>query len=119
MKTDTSNEKLALLILAGIALVALAWIALRSLQAGTVDANAATVLGVIVGGLIAIAKDIIAAIRGYSMSAQLSKVTDQLAASGPAVDPPPVATEDAVQGAQQATDAAQEATDQLKEGTKP
>lgn len=80
---DTKLEKLALLILAGITLLILGIIANRILSAGTVDPNAATTLGVIITGLIAFLTAIVAAVRGYSMNAQLSKVTDQLAASGP------------------------------------
>lgn len=77
-------EKIALLSLAGIAVLSLTIIALVALKLGHIDPNSATLVGVIVGGLIAFSKDIVAAIRGYSMSAQLGKVTDQLAASGPA-----------------------------------
>lgn len=87
MITDPARfEKLALLLLAGIAILALAIIAVIALRAGSVDPNASALIGVIVTGLIAVGKDIIQAIRGYAMSAQLGKVTDQLAASGPVVD---------------------------------
>lgn len=82
--TDPAKlEKVAMLALAGGALVVLAVVAIKALNSGTLDANAAGMLGVIVTGLIAFLKDIVTAIRGYSMSAQLGKVTDQLAASGP------------------------------------
>ena len=85
----TNNlEKLGLLALAGMSTAALAVIAVLALRAGTVDPNASTLIGVIAGGLIAIGKDIVQAIRGYAMSAQLGKVTDQLAASGPVSDTP-------------------------------
>lgn len=77
-------EKIGLLALAGASVGGLIWIAIDSLKANALDPNAATLLGAIVAGLIAFGKDIVAAIRGYSMSAQLGKVTDQLAASGPA-----------------------------------
>lgn len=74
--TDSARlEKLALLGIAGIAIISLTIIGLMTKDA--------TVLGMVATGLIACAKDIVAAIRGYTMSAQLGKVTDQLAASGP------------------------------------
>lgn len=85
MNNDNATlEKLALLVLAFIAIASLGIIAIIALRAGSVDPNASALIGVIVTGLIAFSKDIIQAIRGYSMSAQLGKVTDQLAASGPA-----------------------------------
>ncbi len=87
MNESTRLEKLALLALAGASIIALTWIALRALKAGSVDPNASALIGVIVTGLIAVGKDIIAAIRSYSMSAQLGKVTDQLAAATPTPSP--------------------------------
>lgn len=86
-KDSTFFEKLALLSLAAMAIVALSVIAILALRSTGLDPNAAGMIGVIVGGLIAVAKDIVAAVRSYAMSAQLGKVTDQLAASGPVVDP--------------------------------
>lgn len=86
-KEATFVEKVSMLVLAGVSIIILGWIALRALKTGTVDPNASALIGVIVTGLIAISKDIIQAIRGYAMSAQLGKVTDQLAASGPATPP--------------------------------
>lgn len=109
---NTQLEKLGLLLLAGMSIVALTAIAILSLRAGEVTANAATVIGVIVGGLIAFGKDIIQALRGLSMSAQLSKVTDQLAASGPAVEPA-TAPPDAKAAAQEVAGAAQDQADQI------
>ena len=88
MALTNNLEKLGLLALAGMSTAALAVIAVLALRAGTVDPNASTLIGVIAGGLIAIGKDIVQAIRGYAMSAQLGKVTDQLAASGPVPDTP-------------------------------
>lgn len=85
MKDSTFFEKLALLALAGVSIIALTWIAILALKSGSVDPNASALIGVIVTGLIAVGKDIVAAIRGYSMSAQLGKVTDQLAAAAPVV----------------------------------
>lgn len=79
----TFVEKMALLSLAAIAIASLTILGVLALKAGGVDANTATLEGVIVGGLIAVGKDVVQAIRGYAMAAQLSKVTDQLAASGP------------------------------------
>jgi hypothetical protein len=87
MKDALSLEKMALLSLAAMSIAALWWIAWLALSAQAVDPNAATLLGAIVAGLIAFTKDIVQAIRGYAMSAQLGKVTDQLAASGPVIDP--------------------------------
>lgn len=92
VKDATSNEKLALLIIAGMCVGALTWLALAALRAGDVDPNVSTLIGVIATGLIAFGKDIVAAIRGYSMSAQLGKVTDQLAASQPS-EPMPLSDE--------------------------
>ena len=88
MKNDASFfEKIALLVLAGLSIIALAAIAVLALRGGTVDPNAAGLIGAIATGLIAFGNNIIAAIRGYTMSAQLGKVTDQLAASGPVGSP--------------------------------
>lgn len=84
MTDSTKAEKIALLVITGVIVVAVTWIARDALKMQTVDANGATLIGVIVTGLLAMGKDIITAVRGYSMSAQLGKVTDQLAASGPA-----------------------------------
>ena len=80
-------EKLALLGLAAASIGALTWIALAAMRLNGMDPNAATLIGGIATGLIAFGKDIVAAIRAYAMSAQLGKVTDQLAASGPVLDP--------------------------------
>lgn len=107
---STRWEKLGLLGLAGASVVGLIWIALRALKVGTIDPNTATLLGVIVTGLVAYGKDIVAAIRGYSMSAQLGKVTDQLAASGPAVTQPPA---DVVDAANQVAGAAADEADAI------
>lgn len=89
MRDSTFFEKLALLALAGVSIIALTWIAILALKSGSVDPNASALIGVIVTGLIAVGKDIVAAIRGYSMSAQLGKVTDQLAAAAPVVSDAP------------------------------
>lgn len=80
---DTKLEKLALLALAGLAIASLTGLGVGVIHAGKIDATTGTILGVIVGILGTFSKDIVQAIRGYSMSAQLGKVTDQLAASGP------------------------------------
>ena len=113
MKDSTYFEKMALLVLAGGCVGALTWIALDALHAA-IDANAATLIGVIAGGLIAGFKDIVAAVRAYSMSAQLGKVTDQLAASGPAISPIPP---DIAAAAQTTADAAQDQADAIKDGS--
>lgn len=87
MSESTHFEKLALLALAGIAIIALAAIGIIALEGGKVDPNSSAILGSIITGLAATITTIISAVRAYSMSAQLGKVTDQLAASGPLVDP--------------------------------
>ena len=88
-KDSTVMEKLALLALAGITLAALFLIAIDALSKPKIDSAVAGLLGAIVGYLAGSSKDIIATIRSYSTSAQLGKVTDQLAASAPVVEPPP------------------------------
>jgi hypothetical protein len=118
MKESTFIEKIALLALAGGCVISLTWIALDALKAGSVDPNASTLIGVIAAGLIAFGKDIVAAIRSYAMSAQLGKVTDQLAASGPVVDAPPPPA-DAQEAAEQVADAAVGAKDKITERTEP
>lgn len=113
---STFAEKLGMLVLAGGATTGLIWLGLAAMHEH-VDASAATLIGVIAGGLAASIKDIIAAIRGYSMSAQLSKVTDQLAASGPVpASAPPGAsgTVDAAAAADQVADAAVSEADKIK-----
>lgn len=83
---DTSfYEKLGLLIIVGIIVLALTYIAIYAIG-HRIGADVATLVGVIVTGLATFGKDIVAALRGLSMSAQLSKVTDQLANSAPAAD---------------------------------
>ena len=103
---DTKLEKLALLILAGLSMVALLWIGLVAVKAGKIDPNAATLVGVIVGGLIATGKDIIAAIRSYSMSAQLQRTTDQAITAANAAPPPDPLSPDAPPAAPVAVDVA-------------
>lgn len=93
MKDPAFFEKLALLILAGLSIVSLTMIGMTVIRVGSLDANGAGLLGVVIGALAASAKDIVQAIRGYSMSAQLSKVTDQLAAAAPVPAPTDEPTE--------------------------
>lgn len=109
---STTLEKIGLLVLALISLIILGWVGIAALKTGKVDPNASALIGVIVTGLIAFSKDIIQAIRGYSMSAQLGKVTDQLAASGPVSDAAPV-PQDAQEAAQQVAGAAEDAKNQI------
>lgn len=116
MRDSTATEKLALLGLAGGCIVALTWIALKALNIGNVDANASTLIGVIAAGLIAFGKDIVSAIRSYAMSAQLGKVTDQLAASGPVTEAAPIPA-DAVEAAEQVAGAAADAKDRIADRT--
>lgn len=109
---DTKLEKLLLIALAFVSLVILGVLGVMALMHGTIDAVAAGIIGVIVTGLIAFSKDIVQAIRGYSMSAQLGKVTDQLAQAGPVpTDPAP---KDAQAAADTVADAAVDAADTIK-----
>lgn len=98
MTEHTRLDRLGLLLVAGACIVALTWISIRALGTDKLDPNAATLLGAIVAGLIATAGACLQAIRGYSMSAQLGKVTDQLARAGPvpAPDAPSGAPDDPV-----------------------
>ena len=117
MNADNRLEKLGLLALAGTAILSLAAIAGLLLGVEKVDANASGILGVIAAGLIAFGKDIISAIRGYAMSAQLGKVTDQLAASGPIVSDTPVPA-DAAEAAQTVAASAVSTADEITEAAK-
>lgn len=120
---NNSLEKIVLLVLAGVAIGALTWIAIRALKAGSVDPNASALIGVIVTGLIAIGKDILAAIRSYANAAQLGKVTDQLAAAAPVspllLPPPdealPEMDDAGLDAADVVVDAAADARDKLAE----
>lgn len=78
MIDTTRLEKIAMLAIVGGIVVAITVFGMAT--------NDNTIRGMVVTGMIAFAKDIIAAIRGYSMSAQLGKVTDQLAKAGPVQD---------------------------------
>jgi hypothetical protein len=89
---DTKLVQTLLIGLAALSLVILGILGVLALRHGGMDANSAGMIGVIVTGLIAFSKDIIQAIRGYSMSAQLGKVTDQLAQSGPIASDGPTGT---------------------------
>lgn len=82
MSENTKLEKQLLLGICALTILALSGIAIIVVFHG-ITAESGTLLGMIATGMLAIAKDIVQAIRGYSMSAQLGKVTDQLAASGP------------------------------------
>jgi len=83
MNENNKLEKIGLLVLATLSICILGWIGIAALRSGKIDPNASALIGVIVTGLIAFGKDIVSAIRAYAMSAQLGKVTDQLAASAP------------------------------------
>jgi hypothetical protein len=112
-EAETKVEKLTLLALAGVCVISLTYIAYAALHTERLDPNAATLIGVIVGGLIAFAKDIVAAIRSYASSAQLEKATTQLAASSPANDNRPTATMDAKEAANATAEAAQDRADAI------
>lgn len=111
MNDTIQHEKIGLLIIVGMIVVALTWIAIDAMDSG-INSEAATLVGVVVTGLAAFGKDIVAALRGYSMAAQLGKVTDQLAASQPPPSDPPPA--DAAEAAQDTADAAQVKADAIK-----
>ena len=104
----THIEKAGLLAVTFLCIAALTWISIKALGSNQLDPNASTLLGAIVAGLIGTAAACIQAVRGFSMSAQLGKVTDQLAASGPVVDPTtpqPVVVTNAPSDPVQTTDA--------------
>lgn len=87
MKDDNNHlEKAGLLGLAALSIGILAVIAFLAIDSGKISSDVATLVGVIATGLIAFGKDVLQAVRGYGMAAQLGKVTDQLAESKPAKD---------------------------------
>ncbi len=82
---SAQREKAALLGIAALAVLALAIIALVALnKAGNVTSESATLVGVIVAGLAAFAKDSIQAVRAFWTDDRMGKMTDQIAASAPA-----------------------------------
>lgn len=81
-------EKIALLVLAGIAIVGLIVLAVATLRAHTIDPNASALIGVVATGLIAFAKDIVQAIRSYTTGDQMNRMSDQLAKAAPPRDGP-------------------------------
>jgi hypothetical protein len=83
----TSQEKKWLLQLCGACIGGLILLGVVSLFHG-VDATGATIVGVIVGALGTNAKDLVSAVRSYSMAASLQRVTDQVAAATPIGDAP-------------------------------
>lgn len=87
MTNGTKLDRSGLLLVTFGCICALTWVGIRALSSAKLDPNAATLLGAIVAGLISTSGASIQALRGYAMSAQLGKVTDQLAASGPVADP--------------------------------
>lgn len=97
MKDHAAREKMGLILVIALIVAALTWIASYSIG-HRIGADVATLVGVVVTGLVSFAKDLVSALRGLSMSAQLTKVTDQLAASSPAAlksnDDAPIGTED-------------------------
>lgn len=96
-------EKVGLLGITLACIGALTWISVKALGSDTLDPNASTLLGAIVAGMIATAGACIQALRGFAMSAQLGKVTDQLAAAAPV---PPPASDGASAAANEVADAA-------------
>lgn len=81
-----ARDRFWLLTLGMGALVIVGAIALYSIYKGIPEA-AATLLGTIVGGLLMFMREIVQAIRGFWQDAHTGKLTDQLAASPPPVDP--------------------------------
>lgn len=94
---NSSQEKKWLLQICAGCIIGLVILGVLAITHG-VDATGATILGVIVGALATFGKDIVAAVRSYSMAASLARVTDQVANAGPPVGsappPPPAATLD-------------------------
>jgi hypothetical protein len=81
---SAQREKLFLLCIAGLAVFSLALIALVALNnSDKVNSESATLIGVIVTGLAAFAKDAIQAVRAFWQDDRLGKMTDQIAASSP------------------------------------
>jgi hypothetical protein len=87
---NSTQEKKWLLQICGGCMAGLVALGMIAITHG-VDTGGATILGVIVGGLVTFGKDIIAAVRSYSMAASLARVTDQVAAAGPPATAEPVA----------------------------
>jgi hypothetical protein len=79
-------DRFWLLTLGMGALATVAAIAVYSIYKG-IPADAATLLGTIVGGLLMFMREIVQAIRGFWADARTGKLTDQLAASPPAGGP--------------------------------
>ena len=80
---NSMHEKKWLLQICGGCMAGLVMLGIIAITHG-VDAGGATILGVIVGGLVTFGKDIISAVRSYTMAASLTRVTDQVAAAVPA-----------------------------------
>lgn len=76
-------DKIGLVAVTILCIAAITLIAYWATQTDKLDPNASTLLGAIVAGLIATAGASLQALRGMSMGAALTKVTDQLAASVP------------------------------------
>ncbi len=109
--TDTDHERAGLIAITALIVVALVTVAIAVMRY-KLTPEAGTVLGLIVGGLLAIGKDTLSALRTYSTSAQLSKVTDQLAASSPGSSAP----QDAKDAARQTADAADARAEEIAGG---
>jgi hypothetical protein len=112
---NVTTEKIGLLLLAAAAVIGVILLAALTLHIHGVDPNAAGLVGVVVGGLVAFAKDIIAALRSYSTAAQMNRMSDQLASAAPVTtqDSP----QDAKEAARQTADAADDKATQI-EGAK-
>lgn len=111
MNDHARIDKLGLLAIAFVCMLSVTWLGVKSLGSEKLDPNASTLLGAIVAGLIGTAAACIQALRGFSMSAQLGKAMDQIAASGPVIDP---VAKDAPSAAQSVADAAQGSADKIQ-----
>lgn len=106
------HDKLGLFALCGALVVVLGAVVAGVFLAGPIPSAGVGLLGTIVGGTISSFNNIVKLIQTSWESAGWGKMTDALAASGPAVDttPPP---HDAVEAANQVAGAANDAADAI------
>jgi high-affinity Fe2+/Pb2+ permease len=82
---SAQREKIWLLAITGLAIALLGGIAIYALsKSENVNSESATLVGVVVAGLGAFAKDAIGAVRAFWQDDRMGKMTDQIAASAPA-----------------------------------
>lgn len=81
---SAQREKIWLLAITGLAIALLGGIAIYALsKSENVNSESATLVGVVVAGLGAFAKDAIGAVRAFWQDDRMGKMTDQIAASSP------------------------------------